>query len=72
MNKNLTIVLVCYFTHKIINKVLKSLKNYKVIIIENSLDNNLKETLKSIDNDDDHDSNNGVDIDEETKENERE
>ena len=46
MNKNLTIVLVCYFTHKIINKVLKSLKNYKVIIIENSLDIKFKKDLE--------------------------
>ena len=46
MNKKLTIVLVCYFSHGIINKVLKTLKQYKVIIIENSLDARFKEDLE--------------------------
>ena len=46
MNKKLTIILVCYFSHKIINKVLKTLKQYKVIIIENSLDTRFKEFLE--------------------------
>ena len=46
MNKKLTIVLVCYFSHRIINKVLKTLKQYKVIIIENSLDARFKKDLE--------------------------
>jgi N-acetylglucosaminyl-diphospho-decaprenol L-rhamnosyltransferase len=46
MNKLLTIVFNSYFSKKSLNKVLKNLIKYKIIIIENSLDKSLKLELE--------------------------
>jgi N-acetylglucosaminyl-diphospho-decaprenol L-rhamnosyltransferase len=46
MNKNLTIIFNAYFSNKNLYRVLKTLKKYKVIIIENSLDKKLKLDLE--------------------------
>ena len=42
MNKLLTIVFNSYFSKHSLEKVLKNLRKYKIIVIENSLDVNLK------------------------------
>jgi N-acetylglucosaminyl-diphospho-decaprenol L-rhamnosyltransferase len=47
MNKLLTIVFSAYQSHALLKKVLNKLPtNYKILIIENSLDKNLKKTLE--------------------------
>ena len=46
MNKLITIVFNSYFSEQSLNKVLKNLKKYKIIVIENSLDLNLKLKLE--------------------------
>ena len=46
MNKLLTIVFNSYFSKESLKKVLKNLNNYKVIIIENSLELSLKLELE--------------------------
>lgn len=46
MNKLLTIVFNSYHSEKSLIKVLKNLKKYKIIIIENSLDNQIKIRLE--------------------------
>ena len=46
MNKDLTIVFNSYFSGKNLYRILKDLKKYKIIIIENSLDKKLKKDLE--------------------------
>tara|TARA_X000001036_G_C20610990_1_gene778984 strand:- start:262 stop:1125 length:864 start_codon:yes stop_codon:yes gene_type:complete len=47
MNNTLTIVYSAYQSHNLLNKVIRKLpKKYKILIIENSLDKNLKNTLE--------------------------
>ena len=47
MNKLLTIVFSAYQSHKLLNKIIKKLhRNYKILIIENSLDSKLKKQLE--------------------------
>ena len=46
MNKDLTIVFNSYFSSKNLYRILKDLKKYKIIIIENSLDKKLKKDLE--------------------------
>ena len=47
MNNALTIVYSAYQSHALLNKVIKKLpKKYRILIIENSLDKNLKNTLE--------------------------
>ena len=46
MNKLLTIVFNSYFSKESLKKVLKNLNNYRIIIIENSLDKSLKLELE--------------------------
>ena len=46
MNKLLTIVFNSYYSKKNLYRVLKSLKKYPIIIIENSLDADLKSELE--------------------------
>ena len=47
MNKLLTIIFSAYQSHKPLNKIIKKLpRNYKILVIENSLDNKLKKQLE--------------------------
>ena len=46
MNKDITISIVTYFSDHLIFKRLKELKKYKTIIIENSLQKELKKKSK--------------------------
>ena len=48
MNKLVTLVFSAYQSHKLLSKIIKKLdKNYKILIIENSLDKKLKTSLEN-------------------------
>ncbi|MDC0628253.1 glycosyltransferase [Pelagibacteraceae bacterium] len=48
MNKHVTLVFSAYQSHKLLSKIIKKLdKNYKILVIENSLDIQLKTSLEN-------------------------